>query len=81
MMGFAEFIIGPAEGRTRWLYPFYGLKTAAAPAPLSGARETPRRRRTAARKRARAHNLDMAARGLNYPEAFLGNEALDFALD
>ena len=24
MMGFAEFIIGPAEGRTRWLYPSYG---------------------------------------------------------
>jgi hypothetical protein len=22
-MGFAEFIIGPAEGRTRWLYPSY----------------------------------------------------------
>jgi hypothetical protein len=21
LMGFAEFIIGPAEGRTRWLYP------------------------------------------------------------
>src|SRR5215216_1204029 len=25
MMGFAEFIIGPAEGRTRWLYPSYKL--------------------------------------------------------
>jgi hypothetical protein len=24
-MGFAEFIIGPAEGRTRWLYPSYKL--------------------------------------------------------
>jgi hypothetical protein len=24
-MGFAEFIIGPAFGRTRWLYPSYGL--------------------------------------------------------
>jgi hypothetical protein len=24
VMGFAEFIIGPAEGRTRWLYPSYG---------------------------------------------------------
>ncbi len=23
MMGFAEFIIGPAKGRTRWLYPSY----------------------------------------------------------
>jgi hypothetical protein len=23
MMGFAEFIIGPAEGRTRWLNPSY----------------------------------------------------------
>jgi len=22
-MGVAEFIIGPAEGRTRWLYPGY----------------------------------------------------------
>jgi hypothetical protein len=22
-MGFAEFIIGPARGRTRWLYPSY----------------------------------------------------------
>jgi hypothetical protein len=22
VIGFAEFIIGPAEGRTRWLYPF-----------------------------------------------------------
>jgi hypothetical protein len=22
-MGFAEFIIGPAEGRTRWLNPSY----------------------------------------------------------
>jgi hypothetical protein len=27
-MGFAEFIIGPAYGRTRWLYPSYGLRTA-----------------------------------------------------
>jgi len=25
-MGFAEFIIGPAYGRTRWLYPSYGLR-------------------------------------------------------
>ena len=25
VMGFAEFIIGPAEGRTRWLYPSYDL--------------------------------------------------------
>jgi hypothetical protein len=25
LMGFAEFIIGPAEGRTRWLYPSYEL--------------------------------------------------------
>jgi len=24
-MGIAEFIIGPAEGRTRWLQPSYGL--------------------------------------------------------
>ena len=24
LMGFAEFIIGPAEGRTRWLHPSYG---------------------------------------------------------
>jgi hypothetical protein len=24
-MGIAEFIIGPAEGRTRWLHPSYGL--------------------------------------------------------
>jgi hypothetical protein len=24
-MGFAEFIIGPAEGRTRWLYPSYNF--------------------------------------------------------
>jgi hypothetical protein len=23
-MGIAEFIIGPAEGRTRWLHPSYG---------------------------------------------------------
>ena len=28
LMGFAEFIIGPAEGRTRWLYPSYGLQHA-----------------------------------------------------
>jgi hypothetical protein len=27
MMGFAEFIIGPAEGRTRWLYPSYNSST------------------------------------------------------
>ena len=26
-MGFAEFIIGPAEGRTRWLYPSYEGKS------------------------------------------------------
>jgi hypothetical protein len=54
----------------------YGLKTAAAPAPLSG----PKKHHAVdeARKRARAHSLDMAARG---PEAFPGNEALDFALD
>ena len=32
-------------------------------------------------KRARAHNLAMAARGLDFPEAFPKNEALDFALD
>ena len=25
LMGIAEFIIGPAEGRTRWLHPSYGL--------------------------------------------------------
>jgi hypothetical protein len=25
-MGIAEFIIGPAEGRTRWLNPSYTLK-------------------------------------------------------
>jgi hypothetical protein len=25
-MGIAEFIIGPAEGRTRWLPPFYVLR-------------------------------------------------------
>ncbi len=25
-MGIAEFIIGPAEGRTRWLHPFYALR-------------------------------------------------------
>jgi hypothetical protein len=25
-MGFAEFIIGPAEGRTRWLNPSYALR-------------------------------------------------------
>jgi hypothetical protein len=31
--------------------------------------------------KARAHNLDMAARGLEFPEAFTGNEALDFAQD
>ncbi len=24
-MGFAEFIIGPAKGRTRWLYPSYEI--------------------------------------------------------
>jgi hypothetical protein len=24
-MGIAEFIIGPAEGRTRWLHPSYAL--------------------------------------------------------
>jgi hypothetical protein len=24
MMGIAEFIIGPAGGRTRWLHPSYG---------------------------------------------------------
>jgi hypothetical protein len=60
MMGFAS------------LYPSYGIKTAAAPAPLSGTRETPRRRRS---------NLDIAARGLDFPEALPGNEALDFALD
>jgi hypothetical protein len=24
-MGIAEFIVGPAEGRTRWLYPSYAL--------------------------------------------------------
>jgi hypothetical protein len=34
------------------LYPSYGLKTAAAPAPPSGVRETPRRRRSAAGRRA-----------------------------
>ncbi len=27
LMGIAEFIIGPAEGRTRWLHPSYALKT------------------------------------------------------
>jgi hypothetical protein len=26
-MGFAEFIIGPAKGRTRWLNPSYELTT------------------------------------------------------
>ena len=26
VMDFAEFIIGPAEGRTRWLYPSYGRR-------------------------------------------------------
>jgi hypothetical protein len=25
MMGIAEFIIGPAAGRTRWLHPSYAL--------------------------------------------------------
>jgi hypothetical protein len=25
LMGIAEFIIGPAEGRTRWLHPSYAL--------------------------------------------------------
>jgi hypothetical protein len=32
-MGFAEFIIGPAEGRTRWLYPFTDLQARAPTAP------------------------------------------------
>src|SRR2546426_5842888 len=27
LMGIAEFIIGPAEGRTRWLHPSYGLRS------------------------------------------------------
>jgi hypothetical protein len=31
MMGFAEFIIGPAQGRTRWLYPSYKFPPQAAP--------------------------------------------------
>jgi hypothetical protein len=38
----------------------------AAPDRLSASREIPRRRRTAARKRARAHHLDMAARGQDF---------------
>jgi hypothetical protein len=29
-MGIAEFIIGPAEGRTRWLRPSYGLPSRSA---------------------------------------------------
>jgi hypothetical protein len=35
----------------------------------------------AQREGAGAHNLNMAARGLEFPEAFTGNEALDFAQD
>jgi hypothetical protein len=31
MMGIAEFIIGPAEGRTRWLHPSYGYNIKACP--------------------------------------------------
>ena len=49
--------------------------------PTFGVEETPCRRRSAAGRRVRAHNLDMAARGLDFPEAFPKNEALDFALD
>jgi hypothetical protein len=30
LMGFAEFIIGPADGRTRWLNPSYEAGTASA---------------------------------------------------
>jgi hypothetical protein len=37
--------------------------------------------RNTAGRRARAHNLDMAARGLDFPEAFPKNEAMDFAVD
>src|SRR5882672_1011468 len=32
---YAEFIIGPAGGRTRWLHPGYGLRTATSFAPLT----------------------------------------------
>jgi hypothetical protein len=33
-MGIAEFIIGPAEGRTRWLYPTYDLQHVEAEHPV-----------------------------------------------
>ena len=35
-MGIAEFIIGPAEGRTRWLNLFYELEFRQRGNPISG---------------------------------------------
>jgi hypothetical protein len=35
MVGFAEFIIGPAKGRTRWLNPPYDRRAAYRGAPTS----------------------------------------------
>ena len=46
-MGIAEFIIAPAEGRTRWLHPSYALfepieRTGRC--PIAGAKQTWNRR-------------------------------------
>jgi hypothetical protein len=38
-MGFAEFVIGPAKDRTRWLNPSYACPTTEDIAPMSFNRE------------------------------------------
>jgi hypothetical protein len=56
------------------------IKTAAAPAPLLGSKEHRAVDKAQRKTRASAQSRH-GRRGLEFPEAFTGNEALDFALD